>query len=122
MCIRDRDKIVIQDFSCEVKPGQMVAIVGPTGAEMCIRDRDEDGNMVIGDEMLTPDSSRFWPAEGYEPGHSQPSFDKQFARDWLKANPDNDWTPVSYTHLHVEQRHHGQSGGFQIRYDDGTDF
>ena len=53
---------------------------------------DEDGNMVIGDEMLTPDSSRFWPAEGYEPGHGQPSFDKQFARDWLKANPDNDWT------------------------------
>ena len=48
---------------------------------------DEDGNMVIGDEMLTPDSSRFWPAEGYEPGHGQPSFDKQFARDWLKANP-----------------------------------
>lgn len=53
---------------------------------------DENGNMVIGDEMLTPDSSRFWPAEGYEPGHSQPSFDKQFARDWLKANPGNDWT------------------------------
>lgn len=53
---------------------------------------DKDGNMVIGDEMLTPDSSRFWPAEGYEPGHGQPSFDKQFARDWLKANPDNDWT------------------------------
>lgn len=53
---------------------------------------DEDGNIVIGDEMLTPDSSRFWPADEYEPGHSQPSFDKQFARDWLKANPDNDWT------------------------------
>ena len=53
---------------------------------------DENGNMVIGDEMLTPDSSRFWPAEGYEAGHSQPSFDKQFARDWLKANPGNDWT------------------------------
>jgi len=53
---------------------------------------DENGNLVIGDEMLTPDSSRFWPAEGYEPGHGQPSFDKQFARDWLKANPDNDWT------------------------------
>ena len=53
---------------------------------------DENGNMVVGDEMLTPDSSRFWPAEGYEPGHGQPSFDKQFARDWLKANPDNDWT------------------------------
>lgn len=41
--------------------------------------------------MLTPDSSRR-PADGYEPGHGQPSFDKQFARDWLKANPDNDWT------------------------------
>lgn len=51
---------------------------------------DEDGNVVIGDEMLTPDSSRFWPLEGYKPGQGQPSFDKQFVRDWLKANPDND--------------------------------
>ena len=53
---------------------------------------DENGNITLGDEMLTPDSSRFWPADGYEPGHSQPSFDKQFARDWLKTNPDNNWT------------------------------
>ena len=53
---------------------------------------DEEGNIVLADEMLTPDSSRFWPVEGYEPGHGQPSFDKQFARDWLKANPDNNWT------------------------------
>ncbi len=53
---------------------------------------DEDGNVIVGDEMLTPDSSRFWPLEGYEPGKSQPSFDKQFARDWLKANPHDDWT------------------------------
>lgn len=52
---------------------------------------DEDRNIVIGDEMLTPDSSRFWPAEGYEAGKSQPSFDKQFVRDWLKANPDSDY-------------------------------
>lgn len=51
---------------------------------------DEDGNVVIGDEMLTPDSSRFWPLEGYKPGQGQPSFDKQFVRDLLKANPDND--------------------------------
>lgn len=51
---------------------------------------DEDGNVVIGDEMLTPDSSRFWPLEDYKPGQGQPSFDKQFVRDWLKANPDND--------------------------------
>lgn len=53
---------------------------------------DENGIITIGDEMLTPDSSRFWPADGYEAGHGQPSFDKQFARDWLKQNPDNDWT------------------------------
>ena len=53
---------------------------------------DENGNIVIGDEMLTPDSSRFWPVEGYEVGHSQPSFDKQFARDWLTSHPGNDWT------------------------------
>ena len=52
---------------------------------------DENGKVVLGDEMLTPDSSRFWPLEGYEPGHGQPSFDKQFVRDWLKANPDSDY-------------------------------
>jgi phosphoribosylaminoimidazole-succinocarboxamide synthase len=52
---------------------------------------DENGNVVLGDEMLTPDSSRFWPVAGYEPGKSQPSFDKQFVRDWLKANPDSDY-------------------------------
>ena len=53
---------------------------------------DENGNVVLADEMLTPDSSRFWPADAYEEGRPQPSFDKQFARDWLKANPGNDWT------------------------------
>lgn len=52
---------------------------------------DENGNVVLGDEMLTPDSSRFWPADGYKPGQGQPSFDKQFVRDWLKANPDSDY-------------------------------
>jgi phosphoribosylaminoimidazole-succinocarboxamide synthase len=44
--------------------------------------RDSEGRIVLGDEVLTPDSSRFWPAEGYEPGHGQPSFDKQYVRDW----------------------------------------
>ena len=54
---------------------------------------DEDGNIVLADEMLTPDSSRFWPLEGYEAGKGQSSFDKQFARDWLKANDGkHDWT------------------------------
>lgn len=52
---------------------------------------DENGEVVVADEMLTPDSSRFWPLEGYERGKSQPSFDKQFARDWLKTH-DHDWT------------------------------
>lgn len=50
---------------------------------------DENGTVVLGDEMLTPDSSRFWPLEGYEPGKGQPSFDKQYVRDWLKQNPDS---------------------------------
>ena len=57
---------------------------------------DEDGKILIADEMLTPDSSRFWPLSEYEVGHSEPSFDKQFARDWLKANPDNNWTLPQY--------------------------
>jgi phosphoribosylaminoimidazole-succinocarboxamide synthase len=44
--------------------------------------RGSDGRIVLADEVLTPDSSRFWPADGYEPGHGQPSFDKQYVRDW----------------------------------------
>ena len=55
---------------------------------------DENGNIVLGDEMRTPDSPRFWPAQGYEAGHSQPSFDKQCARDWLKANTKNGVMPT----------------------------
>jgi phosphoribosylaminoimidazole-succinocarboxamide synthase len=47
--------------------------------------RDADGNIVLADEVLTPDSSRYWPADGYEPGRSQPSFDKQFVRDWATS-------------------------------------
>ena len=44
---------------------------------------DADGVLTLGDEVLTPDSSRFWPAAGWEPGHAQPSYDKQYVRDWL---------------------------------------
>ena len=47
-----------------------------------------DGRLALIDEVLTPDSSRFWPAAGYTPGHVQPSYDKQYVRDWLKANWD----------------------------------
>jgi len=45
--------------------------------------RDAAGELVLADEVLTPDSSRFWPQQGYEAGHVQPSFDKQYVRDWL---------------------------------------
>jgi phosphoribosylaminoimidazole-succinocarboxamide synthase len=48
--------------------------------------RDPRGRIVLGDEVLTPDSSRFWPADGYEPGRPQPSFDKQYVRDWASAS------------------------------------
>ena len=48
---------------------------------------DENGEVVLGDEMITPDCSRFWPLEGYKVGQGQPSYDKQFVRDWLSANP-----------------------------------
>src|SRR4029077_562782 len=44
---------------------------------------DPGGELVGGDEVLPPDSSRYWPVEGYEPGHGQPSFDKQDVRDWV---------------------------------------
>jgi phosphoribosylaminoimidazole-succinocarboxamide synthase len=46
---------------------------------------DADGQLILGDEALTPDSSRYWPVEGYEPGHGQPSFDKQYVRDWASG-------------------------------------
>lgn len=48
--------------------------------------RSEDGQVLLADEVLTPDSSRFWPADSYEPGHGQPSFDKQYVRDWLDSS------------------------------------
>ena len=47
---------------------------------------DSDGNLTVGDEVLTPDSSRYWPLEGYVVGRGQPSFDKQFVRDWATAS------------------------------------
>src|SRR6478752_6923957 len=47
---------------------------------------DDDGELVVGDEVLTPDSSRYWPADGYEAGQGQPSFDKQYVRDWAAGS------------------------------------
>jgi phosphoribosylaminoimidazole-succinocarboxamide synthase len=51
---------------------------------------DSDGRLLLADEVLTPDSSRFWPADQWEPGRSQPSLDKQYVRDWL-TSPDSGW-------------------------------
>ncbi len=48
--------------------------------------RRPDGTIVLGDEVMTPDSSRFWPLDGYEPGRGQPSFDKQYVRDWAAGS------------------------------------
>ncbi len=54
----------------------------------------EDGALVLADEVLTPDSSRFWPADAWEPGHPQPSFDKEFVREWLMS-PASGWDRTS---------------------------
>jgi phosphoribosylaminoimidazole-succinocarboxamide synthase len=51
---------------------------------------DGAGTVTLADEILTPDSSRFWPADEWEPGHAQPSFDKQYVRDWL-TSPESGW-------------------------------
>lgn len=61
---------------------QMGIIIADTKFEF---GEDPDGEVVLIDELLTPDSSRFWPLEGFEPGHGQPSFDKQPVRDWLEG-------------------------------------
>ncbi|WP_031516585.1 phosphoribosylaminoimidazolesuccinocarboxamide synthase [Streptomyces sp. NRRL F-5123] len=56
----------------------------------------DDHDLVIADEVLTPDSSRYWPADLWEPGHPQPSFDKQFIRDWL-TSPASGWDHTGHT-------------------------
>ena len=69
-------------------------IIADTKVEFGIdRSREDDGGgpvIVLADEVLTPDSSRFWPADQWQPGRSQPSFDKQFVRDWL-TSPESGW-------------------------------
>lgn len=82
-----RDNTVALYKKCAEYAREKGIIIADTKFEFGL---DADGRVVLGDEMLTPDSSRFWPLEGYEAGKGQPSFDKQFVRDWLKANPDND--------------------------------
>ena len=83
-----RDKTLALYKKCADYAADCGIIIADTKFEFGL---DEDGNIVLGDEMLTPDSSRFWPLVGYEAGKGQPSFDKQYVRDWLKANPDSDY-------------------------------
>ncbi|VCU70589.1 Phosphoribosylaminoimidazole-succinocarboxamide synthase [Pigmentiphaga humi] len=65
---------------------------------------DDKGVLHLMDEVLTPDSSRFWPADSYKPGTSPPSFDKQFVRDWLETQPWNKTAPAPRLPQHVLER------------------
>ncbi len=79
----------VRDLTVEIlKRGNEIAqqrgiILADTKVEFGKR---ADGTLVLADEVLTPDSSRFWPAESYAPGRAQPSYDKQFVRDWLTSS------------------------------------
>jgi phosphoribosylaminoimidazole-succinocarboxamide synthase len=64
---------------------------------------DAEGVLTLGDEVLTPDSSRWWPADRWQPGRSQPSYDKQFVRDWLSAHWDRQGEPPPLPAGIVEQ-------------------
>lgn len=64
------------------------------GADGGVEGGAEGGTLVLADEVLTPDSSRFWPADQWEPGHAQPSYDKQFVRDWL-TSAESGWDRAS---------------------------
>jgi phosphoribosylaminoimidazole-succinocarboxamide synthase len=79
---RVRDvSIALYRFASDYARGRGI-ILADTKFELGL---DADGNLTLGDEVCTPDSSRFWPADQYEPGRSQPSFDKQYVRDWTSS-------------------------------------
>ncbi|MDX3458026.1 phosphoribosylaminoimidazolesuccinocarboxamide synthase [Streptomyces sp. ME02-8801-2C] len=69
-------------------------ILADTKFEFGYESTEEGEKLVLADEVLTPDSSRFWPADQWEPGHAQPSFDKQFVRDWLTSS-ESGWVRAS---------------------------
>jgi phosphoribosylaminoimidazole-succinocarboxamide synthase len=73
--------IALYSFAAE-QAAQRGVILADTKFEFGL---NADGELILGDEALTPDSSRYWPVAGYEPGHGQPSFDKQYVRDWASA-------------------------------------
>jgi phosphoribosylaminoimidazole-succinocarboxamide synthase len=69
---------------------------------------DPEGRLILIDEVMTPDSSRFWPADGYAPGGPQPSFDKQFVRDYLESIHWNKQPPVPSLPDEVVERTHSK--------------
>ena len=76
-----------------------------------------DGELSLIDEVLTPDSSRYWPADQYEPGHGQPSFDKQLARDWLESTGWDKTPPAPTLPAEiVEQTSRALHRGLQANY------
>jgi phosphoribosylaminoimidazole-succinocarboxamide synthase len=77
----ERLSLGVYEFAAGIAREQGI-IIADTKFEFGI---DMTGQLLLADEVLTPDSSRFWPADGYQPGRSQPSFDKQYLRDWLES-------------------------------------
>jgi phosphoribosylaminoimidazole-succinocarboxamide synthase len=77
----ERTAIALYELAAEHAAARGI-LLADTKLELGI---DNGGRLVLGDEVFTPDSSRFWPADGFEPGRSQPSFDKQFARDYTET-------------------------------------
>jgi phosphoribosylaminoimidazole-succinocarboxamide synthase len=89
-----RITIAVYERGAQLAAGRGI-IVADTKIELGF---DNDGILTLGDEVLTPDSSRFWPAAQWRPGRSQPSFDKQYVRDWLISresgwDPNSGWPP-----------------------------
>ena len=81
--------VAILDRGNEIATGRGI-LIADTKVEFGV----EDDDLVLADEVLTPDSSRFWPADRWEPGHPQPSFDKEYVREWL-TSPASGWDRTS---------------------------
>jgi phosphoribosylaminoimidazole-succinocarboxamide synthase len=77
----ERVALALYDFAAEYARERGI-VIADTKFELGL---DDDGTLVLADEALTPDSSRFWPADEYRPGRAQPSFDKQFVRDYCES-------------------------------------
>ena len=91
----ERDAMEVRDYALNIytKASEYAASRGIIIADTKFEFGRIDGKIVLADEVLTPDSSRFWPGDLYEEGKNQPSFDKQFVRDWLSANWDKQGNP-----------------------------